>query len=35
MKTDTLSLYEIRTTGFEILIRELGASGRDTFYTAI
>lgn len=31
MKTDTLSLYEIRTIGFEALIRELGPGGAIRF----
>lgn len=31
MKTETLSLYEIRTIGFEALIRELGPAGAIRF----
>jgi hypothetical protein len=31
MKTKTLSLYEIRTIGFEALIRELGPAGAIRF----
>ena len=31
MKTETLSLYEIRTIGFEALLRELGAAGAIRF----
>ena len=31
MKTDTLSFYEIRTIGFEALLRELGPAGAIRF----
>lgn len=31
MKAETLSLYEIRTIGFEALIRELGPAGAIRF----
>ncbi len=31
MKTEPLSLYEIRTIGFEALIRELGPAGAIRF----
>ena len=31
MKTDTLSFYEIRTVGFEALLRELGPAGAIRF----
>lgn len=31
MKTETLSFYEIRTIGFEALIRELGPAGAIRF----
>jgi hypothetical protein len=31
MKTGTLSLYEIRTLGFEALLRELGPAGAIRF----
>ncbi len=31
MKTDTLSFYEIRTIGFEALLRELGPAGAVRF----
>lgn len=31
MKTETLSLYEIRTIGFEALLRELGPAGAIRF----
>lgn len=31
MKTETLSLYEIRTIGFDALIRELGPAGAIRF----
>ncbi|NCP88231.1 MAG: hypothetical protein CO094_13575 [Anaerolineae bacterium CG_4_9_14_3_um_filter_57_17] len=31
MKTETLSFYEIRTIGFEALLRELGPAGAIRF----
>ena len=31
MKTETLSFYEIRTVGFEALLRELGPAGAIRF----
>ncbi len=31
MRTETLSLYEIRTIGFEALLRELGPAGAIRF----
>ena len=31
MKTDTLSFYEIRASGFEALLRELGLAGAIRF----
>ncbi len=31
MKTETLSLHEIRTIGFEVLLRELGPAGAIRF----
>lgn len=31
MRTETLSLYEIRTVGFEALLRELGPAGAIRF----